>query len=57
METQDDKPINASRRLLRERYDARPGLDARIRAAARRALAPRPARAWLPTSLARRVSP
>jgi hypothetical protein len=58
METQDDKPIKREpwQRLLRERYDAPPEVtDARIRAAARRALAPRPARWWLPASLAASV--
>lgn len=55
MQTEDDRPIAREpwQRLLRERYDAPPEVtDARIRAAARRALAPRPARWWLPASLA-----
>lgn len=58
METDNDKPIAREpwQRLLRERYDAPPEItDARIRAAARRALAPRPARWWLPASLAASV--
>lgn len=55
METDNDKPIAREpwQRLLRERYDAPSEVtDARIRAAARRALAPRAARWWLPASLA-----
>jgi hypothetical protein len=58
MATEDDKPIAREpwQRLLRERYDAPPEVtDARIRAAARRALAPRPSRWWLPASLAASV--
>ncbi|HEY5559429.1 MAG TPA: hypothetical protein VIK49_06840 [Steroidobacteraceae bacterium] len=58
MEADDDKPIAREpwQRLLRERYDAPPEVtDARIRAAARRALAPRPSRWWLPASLAASV--
>lgn len=58
MEPDADKPIAREpwQRLLRERYDAPPEVtDARIRAAARRALAPRPSRWWLPASLAASV--
>lgn len=58
MKTEDDAPIAREpwQRLLRERYDAPPEVtDARIRAAARRALAPRPSRWWLPASLAASV--
>jgi hypothetical protein len=58
MKTEDDAPIAREpwQRLLRERYDAPPEItDARIRAAARRALAPRPSRWWLPASLAASV--
>lgn len=53
-----DQPIARApwQRLLRERYDAPPEVtDARIRQAARRALAPRPSRWWLPGSLAASV--
>jgi hypothetical protein len=58
MATERDKPVDrdAWRRLLDGGDDAPPALtDARIRAAARRALAPRTARTqrwWLPASLA-----
>lgn len=55
MEPDPDKPIAREpwQRLLRERYDAPPEVtDARIRQTARRALAPRPSRWWLPASLA-----
>jgi hypothetical protein len=58
MKTEDDTPIAREpwQRLLRDRYEAPPEVtDARIRAAARRALAPRPARWWLPASLAASV--
>ena len=58
MEPDNDDPIAREpwQRLLRERYDAPPEVtDARIRAAARRALAPRPSRWWLPASLAASV--
>jgi hypothetical protein len=55
MATEQDKPVDreAWRRLLEKGGDAPPALtDARIRAAARRALAPRARRWWLPASLA-----
>lgn len=55
MATEQDKPVNreAWRQLLEEGGDAPPALtDARIRAAAWRALAPRAGRWWLPASLA-----
>jgi hypothetical protein len=58
METEQDQPVDrkAWRRLLESGGDAPPALtDARIRAAARRALAPRTPRTqrwWLPASLA-----
>ena len=55
MATEQDKPVDrdAWRRLLEEGGDAPPVLtDARIRAAARRALAPQAKRWWLPASLA-----
>jgi hypothetical protein len=55
MATDEDKPVDrdAWRRLLEVGEDAPPALtDARIRAAARRALAPRARRWWLPASLA-----
>lgn len=55
MTTDEDKPVDrdAWRRLLEMGEDAPPALtDARIRAAARRALAPRAKRWWLPASLA-----
>lgn len=58
MEPDQDPPIAREpwQRLLRERYDAPPEVtDARIRQAARRALAPRPSRWWLPASLAASV--
>ena len=58
MEPDQDQPIAREpwQRLLRERYDAPPEVtDARIRQAARRALAPRPSRWWLPASLAASV--
>ncbi len=58
MEPEQDPPIARApwQRLLRERYDAPPETtDARIRQAARRALAPRPSRWWLPASLAASV--
>lgn len=58
MELDQEKPIAREpwQRLLRERYDAPPEVtDARIRQAARRALAPRPSRWWLPASLAASV--
>jgi hypothetical protein len=58
MEPDPDKPIAREpwQRLLRERYDAPPEVtDARIRQSARRALAPRPSRWWLPASLAASV--
>lgn len=58
MEPDQDPPIAREpwQRLLRERYDAPPEMtDARIRQAARRALAPRPSRWWLPASLAASV--
>lgn len=58
MEPDQDQPIAREpwQRLLRERYDAPPEVtDARIRAAARRALTPRPSRWWLPASLAASV--
>lgn len=58
MEPQDDRPIAREpwQRLLREHYEAPPEItDQRIRKAARRALAPRPARWWLPASLAASV--
>ena len=58
MEPDPDKPIAREpwQRLLRERYDAPPEVtDARIRQTARRALAPRPSRWWLPASLAASV--
>ena len=58
MEPDQDPPIAREpwQRLLRERYDAPPEVtDARIRAAARRALTPRPSRWWLPASLAASV--
>ncbi|MGH8197211.1 MAG: hypothetical protein ACRETI_03485 [Steroidobacteraceae bacterium] len=51
----DDTPFTreAWQRLLQDRADAPPETtDARIRASARRALAPRAARWWLPASLA-----
>jgi hypothetical protein len=54
MATEQDKPVDRDswRRLL-DSNDAPPALtDARIRAAARRALAPRARRWWLPASLA-----
>jgi hypothetical protein len=55
MRTEQDKPVDrdAWRRLLEKGGEAPPALtDARIRAAARRALAPRAKRWWLPASLA-----
>jgi hypothetical protein len=55
MATEQDKPVDrdAWRRLLENGSDMPPALtDARIRAAARRALAPRAKRWWLPASLA-----
>lgn len=55
MATHEDKPVDrdAWRRLLEQGGDAPPALtDARVRAAARRALAPRSKRWWLPASLA-----
>ena len=55
MATEQDKPVerDAWRRLLEKGGEAPPPLtDARIRAAARRALAPRARRWWLPASLA-----
>jgi hypothetical protein len=58
MEQEEDKPIAREpwQRLLRERYDAPSEVtDMRIHAAARRALVPRPARWWLPASLAASV--
>jgi len=58
MEPDPNEPIAREpwQRLLRERYDAPPEVtDARIRQAARRALAPRPSRWWLPASLAASV--
>lgn len=58
MEQNEDRPTAREpwQRLLRERYDAPPEVtDMRIRATARRALAPRPARWWLPASLAASV--
>jgi len=58
MEPDHDQQIAREpwQRLLRERYDAPPEVtDARIRQAARRALAPRPSRWWLPASLAASV--
>ncbi|MGH8130098.1 MAG: hypothetical protein ACRES3_04500 [Steroidobacteraceae bacterium] len=55
MEKDKDQPFAREpwQRLLQDRADSPPEMtDARIRAAARRALAPRAARWWLPASLA-----
>jgi hypothetical protein len=54
METEQDKPVDreAWRRLLDDDGEPSALTDARIRAAARRALAPRAQRWWLPASLA-----
>ncbi|MDP9197914.1 MAG: hypothetical protein M3O07_01700, partial [Pseudomonadota bacterium] len=55
MATEEDKPVDREvwRRLLEEGSDAPSALtDARVRAAARRALAPHAKRWWLPASLA-----